>query len=109
MADQLSGDDIDRLAAKLDQIDGQLTREESALLSAVFRLAGDALAEHLDGDEVSGFSAQFPGVELGGGVSGASLSEGFRDSFHPASQRYGGGHPVSIGDGVCIGPIKIGR
>ncbi len=83
----VSADDVDRLAAKLDQIGTQLDSDEKALLLAVFQLAGEQIATHTAAapeDEVSGFQmgdAMQPfGLSYSSIPSGA-LGQGFRGSF----------------------------
>lgn len=98
----LSPEHLDRLAAKLDELDGQLTRDESALLLAVFRLAGEALAEQLE-DEVSGFAVRGAELDLGRAQTGAPLSAGFRDSFHPGGESLTDlGGQAGIGGGIGV-------
>ena len=98
----LSSEDLERFAAKLDELEDRLTPEESALLLAVFRLAGEALAEQAD-DEVSGFAFQSPALSLGRSEVGTPLSAGFRDSFHGAGDAFTDlGGKAGVGGGVGI-------
>jgi len=61
MADQLTVTeaDLDALAAKLEAMSEQFDHDEIAALHALFALAGDAIADHAEG-EVEGFGLVEP-------------------------------------------------
>ena len=91
MAEQeFSGEDLVALARKLDQLAGQLTERERALLLATFQMAGDQLSRLGSGGgggggglESTGLrSAQnLPTLRIANVETLPSLSEGFRNSF----------------------------
>lgn len=79
---RVTSEDIERVAARLDVLGADLAEPERQLLAAVFRLAGDALAETREDAELTpfelgaleGFVVTFDRVE-------APLSASFRDAF----------------------------
>ncbi len=105
----ITADDVDRLAAKLDQIGDQLEPDEKALLLAVFKIAGDEIAAHAAApdDDVSGFqmgSARLMNLSYSNMPVGA-LGRGFKGSFAsggPASIRNPNIAADTIGVGVGV-------
>lgn len=80
MAEQtISQSDLANLAKKLDEIADVLTEKERAVMLAVFKLAGQAIAARLQGGE--GSQKESGGLRTS--LKSASLSEGFRGAFKP--------------------------
>lgn len=91
MAEQeFTGEDLSRLATKLDDLSSRLSDRERAMLLAVFQMAGDQLNQLSGGgtgagglESARGFVVPetLPTLRITNVDALPSLSSGFRDSF----------------------------
>jgi len=106
MTVQVTAQQLDGIASKLDVLDESLSADEKAILLAVFAVAAEELARREEAaSEVEGFGAgrqsRFVATRKGTAVR---LNQGFQDSFqlgslrNPAAER-------SVGIDVDIGGV----
>jgi hypothetical protein len=79
---ELSTEQIDQLATKLDSLEEVLDETDKTILLAVFELASQSLAESGEDNEVEGFAFNAsPTLQVRSPAGLPRLSQGFKSSF----------------------------